>query len=129
VDPALVARALNLGRLGVGAALVLAPGRVAPLWVGRDGTRAGTRTIAVALGARDLALGIGTLQALAAGGDAATPWLRTALLADGADCLATLRARRELPSLGALLVAAMAAGATVAGAWAQGALPADQPRP
>ena len=129
VNAVAVARALSLGRLGLGPALVLRPGAIARTWIGRDGRRTGPRTIAVALGARDIALALGTLQALGDGGGAARPWLRSGVIADGIDCVATLRARRNLPALGVLAVAGAGACATVAGLWAQAALPADQPRP
>jgi MFS family permease len=82
-----VARALAAGRVAVGAALCVAPA-LASHWVGADGRRAGARTLTRALGARDAALGLGTL---AAAGDPAElrHWLLASSLSDAVDLAAT----------------------------------------
>jgi hypothetical protein len=118
MDPRTLARALAYGRIGLGGALVLAPGLVAGLWAGRDGRRPAGRLLATGLGARDLALGAGTAVALARGGEAA-PWVQAGIAADVADLLATVRGRRDIPVLPAIGVSLRAGGAAVAGAWAQ----------
>lgn len=69
-----------------------------------------------ALGARDMALALGTLSAREP--DALRPWLAGALAADATDLLLTLAAREHLPRRGRRLVAAVAAGAVALGAAA-----------
>jgi hypothetical protein len=100
---------LAFGRIAIGTALVVAPGLLARAWVGRDGAAPGAMVVTTGLGAREVALGLGAVRALRGGRDAA-PWLRGAALADVADVVATLRARDELPAVGAIGVAALAAG-------------------
>jgi hypothetical protein len=114
--PGTLAAAVAAGRIGLGAALVLAPGRVAGLFAGRDGTRAATRVFAAGLGARDVVIGIGTAWALGQGFGAA-PWLSAGVMADLVDCLAMLRARRSLPALPAAAGIALAGGGALSGAW------------
>src|SRR3954447_13128489 len=55
---------LAAGRIGLGVAFILAPGKVGAAWTGRDGRRAGAQVLGVGFGARDLALGLGTVAAL-----------------------------------------------------------------
>jgi hypothetical protein len=77
-----------------------------------------------AMGARDVAIGLGELRALASRRPgAATPWLTAAALADAADLTATLRARDELPALGVAGVTVLATGAIALAAWLHARLP------
>src|SRR5919202_923448 len=96
MDARTIARGHSLGRIAVGAGLVLAPGFVAGTWVGAPGDQPGGRVIAAAMGARDVGLGLGMFYAVARG-RGARPWLRAAILADAADLVATVRAREHLP--------------------------------
>jgi hypothetical protein len=115
-NPRAVAAAVAAGRIGIGAALVLAPDRVGELFAGRDGRRPATRVFAAGLGARDVVIGIGTAWALGQGFGAA-PWLSAGVVADLTDCLAMLRARRSLPPLPAAAGIALAGGGALSGAW------------
>jgi hypothetical protein len=101
-----VARALAAGRVAIGAALCAAP-QLAAQWVGADGRRPGARTLTRALGARDAALGLGTLAAA----DTAElrHWLLASSLSDAVDLAATFG---RPPSGRRSAVMAMAAGAT-----------------
>jgi hypothetical protein len=126
MDARMLARAVALGRLGLGAALLVAPGPMAAAWTGRDGLRPGARVIAAGLGARDVAQGAGTAWALAGAADP-RPWLGAGALADAVDCLATLRARAALPTLPALGVSALAASGALLGAWLARELDAPAP--
>jgi hypothetical protein len=112
VNPRALARYLALGRALLGAALLVAPGRLAVPWVGRDGSRAAAKTIARGLGARDVAIGAG---AMAVSGDALRPWLIAAIAADTGDLLATLAAGDAIPARGRALVGAMAFGGAALG--------------
>ncbi len=105
------ARALAAGRVLIGATMFAAPELAAAPWVGDDARTSGARVVVRALGARDAALGAGTL--LAAGERAQLRrWLLASTACDAADFLATLKGPRS-PARSVVLV--LAAGATVAG--------------
>lgn len=74
-------------RMGVGAALVVAPSFGGKMWVGSGIDGAGTKVFARALGARDLVLGYRTLRA-ALNGDEVEGWLQIGAMADAADTVA-----------------------------------------
>jgi hypothetical protein len=116
MDARTLARTLAYGRMALGASLVVAPARAARGWVGEDGTRPGARVIAVALGARDVALGAGTMRAVDRG-SGEHEWLVASVLCDTADLLATFSRRDALPKAGALGVSALAGSAALAGLW------------
>ena len=107
---------LGIGRVAVGAAYALAPQRALPLWIGRDGGRPGPQVVSAAFGSRDVALGLGTLQGLREG--RVRPGLLGGLLSDGADLVATLRARDRLPAPAVAGVVVMAGAAIAAQALA-----------
>jgi hypothetical protein len=111
------ARALAAGRAIVGVSLCVAPDLAAP-WAGDDARAPGARVIIRALGARDAALGLGTL------GSVRDPtelrrWLIASSACDLADFAATLAGPR---SPARSLVLAMAAAATAAGLAAAAAV-------
>jgi hypothetical protein len=118
MDARTLARLHVLGRIVLGGALTFAPGRIAQAWIGPAGARPGSRVLASAIGARDLAIGLGAASALGAGSDA-RPWLRAGALADAADLVATLRARSALPPLAVAGVSVVAAGSALLGLWLQ----------
>jgi hypothetical protein len=121
MDPRTIARLIALGRVAIGAGLISAPGRMGERWVGSASRSSGTQAVLTAVGARDVALGLGTAWALG-GGDAARPWLLAGILADAADLAATIR-HREAMSTGALVgVGVLAGGSAALGLWLQSAL-------
>ena len=85
------------GRMAIGAALVLAPRLAGPMWSGRDADSHAVRVLARGLGARDLALGLGTAVALDRGAPV-RGWLEGAALADGVDLVSTLLAGDSIPA-------------------------------
>src|SRR5215211_5163714 len=91
---------------------------VAGGWVGGVARKPEGQVLAVGLGARDVAIALGSLRAIGAG-YGAPGWIRAGMLADAADLAATLRARDRLPSLAAPAVALLAGGSLVLGAWLQ----------
>ena len=109
-----MARALAAARIGVGIALLVAPGPAARTWIGDASTLAPVKALTRGFGARDLALGVGVLRALEAG-DPVRPWLRASAASDAADAVANIVAFRQLPKLGRVLAVAVATGAAVAG--------------
>jgi hypothetical protein len=86
-----------MARIGFGVAFMLAPAQAGRLWIGPDASRGGTKLFIRALGARDFALGLGTLLAMRH--DRPTRgWLEASGLADAADALATLVAGDAIPA-------------------------------
>jgi len=74
-------------RIGIGAALVVAPTFAGRLWVGPGADGAGSKVFARALGARDVVLGYRTLRA-ALDGEEVEGWLQIGAMADAADTVA-----------------------------------------
>jgi hypothetical protein len=121
VDARSLAHSQALGRLAFGAGLALLPAAFAGGWVGGLADRHEGQTLAIGLGARDAAIALGTLAALRSG-RGARAWLRAGVLADAADLAGTLRARDGLPPLAAPVVATIAGGSMLLGAWLQYAI-------
>jgi hypothetical protein len=118
IDYRQVARVQAVGRVAVGAALTLAPSLVGRSWVGPAASAPATKVAFRAMGIRDLALGAGTLHALAAG-QPARPWVALSSMSDAVDAAATALAVRRLPWRNVVLLVAVAAGSASAGAVAQ----------
>jgi hypothetical protein len=104
------ARMIAAGRVLIGAVLFAAPDLVAPSWIGADARSDGARVVVRALGARDAALGAGTL---AAAGDVVQlrRWLLASSASDAADFVATLAGPRTPARPAVLGLAASAAAA------------------
>lgn len=116
-SPRDLARLQALGRVAAGVALTFAPRAVASGWIGsRDAGRTGTQVIVSAMGARDLALGVGQARAVA-NGFGAPPWIAAGILADATDLVATWRARDALSPLGVAGITALAGGSALLGLW------------
>ncbi len=84
------------GRMAIGASLVLVPRLIGTMWIGDGADRPVVKLLARALGARDLALGLGAAVALDRGAPV-RGWLEGAALADGMDLFATLLAGDSIP--------------------------------
>lgn len=108
------ARAIALGRVALGGALVLAPEAAARGWVGEGlAARPGVQALVRSLGARDFVIGL--IAVHTAGNPAVGPrWQRTCAAVDGVDALATALAARDLPRSGVAGVVALASGTAVA---------------
>jgi hypothetical protein len=121
-SPRTLAATVAAARIGLGAALVLAPGRAAGAWLGaREGARPTVRLLAAGLGARDVVIGVGTAWALGQGFGAG-PWLSAGAVSDAVDAIGMLRARRALPPVSAAGGIAVAAAGAVGGTWLAGRL-------
>jgi hypothetical protein len=121
MDARSITRLLALGRLALGAGLIAAPGRVAGGWVGDVADKPEGQVLVAGLGARDAALGLGALRALA-NGHGAPDWIRAGMIADVADLVAALKARDSLPPLAIPAIVALAGGSLALGAWLQAAV-------
>jgi hypothetical protein len=123
VDAQRLAQLQAVGRIALGGGLIVAPAVLGGGWVGSAADRRPGQTLAIGLGARDVALGVGQLRTAGRRrGGAARPWIRAGIVADLGDLLGTLRARDELPPLAAPAVAAIAGGSVLLGAWLQASL-------
>jgi hypothetical protein len=115
IDHRHVIRLLAMGRIGLGTAMLLVPGRASRAWLGEVSGRRPAQVAVRALGARDLAVGVGMLRALDSGDNSLRDWVTVSGACDLSDAVATLLAYPSLPTRGravALLVAAGAAAAT-----------------
>ena len=113
------ATAAAVARVAVGVAALTWPSVPARPWVGASADDLTAEVFGRALGARDLALGLGTLAAIRKAPSG--PWPAGALYAAGAlsdalDVSITVAAWPRLPKTTRWLVAASAAGAAIAGA-------------
>jgi hypothetical protein len=114
------------GRVGLGVTALVWPAVPARPWVGSAAANGvAARVFGRALGARDLALGLGTMAALgradvAGGADArgrsAAAWIAAGALSDALDVAVSVSSWRELPKVSRWLVVLSAGGAAVAGA-------------
>jgi hypothetical protein len=121
VTPRQFARMLALVRIGIGVSAIIAPDLPARPWVGRSDPTA-VKTLARALGGRDIALGLGVLAADATG-QPARLWVLAGALADALDVVATRLTFAELPRVGRWLVITAAGAGAVAGVAAAALLP------
>jgi hypothetical protein len=121
MDPRTIARLIALGRVGIGAALLAAPGMVGERWIGGVGRSRGAQVVLMGLGARDLALGLGTAWALG-GGEPARSWLLAGIAADTTDLVAAVRHRDALSPAALAGVGVLAGGAAALGLWLQSEL-------
>ena len=106
-------RVLAWMRVGLGVVAFVAPSVPARPWIGADAGRGSAKTLARALGARDVALGLGTLLAQRRGRPV-RGWLEGSALADGGDALATLIGWGARPRFGRIAVLAAASGGALA---------------
>jgi hypothetical protein len=110
------AMAVAAGRVALGATALAWPSVPARPWVGAaaaDGVAG--RVFGRALGARDLALGLGALAAFSRP-DGAGSWVAAGALSDALDVAASVSCWGELPRVSRWLVVLSAGGAAAAGA-------------
>ena len=111
MNPRTMLTGLAVGRLAIGAALVAKPhSQVGTGWIGEDAKRPTAAVPFRAVGARDMALALGTLGARRMG-TPLRPWLLAATLADATDLVATFAAGRAVPARGKAMIALLAGGA------------------
>jgi len=111
-------RAVAAGRVALGLTALAWPLVPARPWVGASADDLAARVFGRALGARDVALGLGALAALERPAESGSPsaWVAAGALSDALDVLASAASWRELPRVTRWLVAVTAGGAAVVGA-------------
>lgn len=107
-------RALSIGRVVIGGMAVLAPRRFARAWTGESDQGVTGPFATRSLGARDVAIGLGTLFALERGAPVKS-WIQAQAVADGADALGTLANFKNMPPLRRWMSLAIAGGACALG--------------
>ncbi len=113
--------AVAAGRVALGLTALAWPSVPARPWVGAAADDVAARVFGRALGARDVALGLGALAALqrpAAEPGQASAWVAAGALSDALDVAASLASWHELPRFTRWLVAGSAGGAALTGAAA-----------
>jgi hypothetical protein len=129
------ATGIAAGRVALGLTALVWPSLPARPWVGAASDDLAARVFGRALGARDIALGLGALIALrrppAEAGEAgeAVRWVAAGALSDALDVAASVSAWPDLPRAGRWLVAGSAGGAALTGAAAALALRQSPPAP
>jgi hypothetical protein len=121
ISPEVGARVLAIGRVGIGAALLLRPRKAGRPWVGRKAARQrGTQALLRSVGARDIVLGMIALHTLK-NPQIGPRWTKTCATLDAIDAVVTLAAIGDLPIHGVVGVTALAGGSAAAGfAFADG---------
>lgn len=115
ISPELGARVLAIGRVGIGAALLVRPRRAGTPWVGRKAARQrGTQALLRSMGARDVVLGMIALHTLK-NPQVGPRWTKTCATIDAIDAAVTLAAIGDLPFHGVVGVTALAGGSAAAG--------------
>ncbi len=109
-----LAASVAWGRVALGVTAMVAPTVPLRPWIGRNvAWRPQAKLLARALGARDVALGLGVILALRHGAPV-RGWVEGGAMADAGDVIATLLAFPSLPKFGRLAVLGAAGGAVVA---------------
>lgn len=94
----ILAGLISFGRFLFGVAFLAEPKLMERAWIGKQARLPGAQLLARAVGARDLALGLGGLQAVTRNDGSARPWLAAAAVCDAVDFGATWAAGRAIPS-------------------------------
>ena len=92
----ILAGLISLSRFVFGVALIAQP-KILEGWIGKPARLPGAQLLARAVGARDLAVGLGGLQAVKRDDGSARPWLAAAAICDAVDFGATIAAGRGIP--------------------------------
>ncbi|MDO9408424.1 hypothetical protein [Patulibacter sp.] len=112
LTPQNAARAIGVGRIAFGAALLAVPARIGESWLGEGGAGAPAQVALRGLGARDAVIGMAMVHT-AGDRDRGSRWARTSAAGDITDIVATVAARGLLPRSGVLGTVALG-GATAA---------------
>src|SRR5215212_6745526 len=96
----ILAGLISFGRFLFGVVFIARPTVMERAWIGKQARLPGAQVLARAVGARDLALGLGGLQAVARDDGSARPWLAAAAICDAVDFGATYAAGRRIPRQG-----------------------------
>ena len=122
MDDREAARLIGAARVVFGSWAFLAPGTFTKACIGRQARPYPTNMMVRGLGARDCAIGLGTLAALEKKKRSVSSWLQAGALGDAADAVGTVAAWRPLPKVRALFLLGLTSGSAVVGARLASAL-------
>jgi len=125
----MLAGLISFGRFLFGVAFIAQPKLMDRGWIGKQARLPGAQVLARAVGARDLALGLGGLQAVTRNDGSAQPWLSAAALCDAIDFGATWAAGRGIPRQARIGVLAIADSSENTPAIAAAGIAAATPTP
>ncbi|HYH58337.1 MAG TPA: hypothetical protein VD790_03835 [Thermoleophilaceae bacterium] len=114
----ILAAVISLSRVVIGIVFIANPRIMDQAWIGKQARLPGPQLLARAVGARDLAVGAGGLQAAVRNDGSAQPWLAAAAVCDAVDFGATYAAGRGIPRSARTSVLAVAAAGTLLSAIA-----------
>jgi hypothetical protein len=114
----ILAAVISLGRFLIGAVFIANPKIMDQAWIGKQAKLPGPQLLSRAVGARDLTIGAGGLQAAVRNDGSARPWLLAAAVCDVVDFGATYTAGRGIPRSARTSVLGIAAAAAVLSAIA-----------
>ena len=109
----ILAGLISIARFCFGVVFISRPKIMDEAWIGRQARLPGAQVLTRAVGARDLALGLGGVQAAVRNDGSARQWLGAAAICDAVDFGATYAAGRKIPGSARTSVMAIAAGSTV----------------
>ena len=109
----ILAGLISLARFCFGVVFISRPTIMDEAWIGKQARLPGAQVLARGVGARDLALGLGGVQAAVRNDGSARQWLGAAAICDAVDFGATWVAGRKIPRSARTSVLAIAAGGTV----------------
>jgi hypothetical protein len=112
LTPVNASRAIGLGRIGFGIAMLAVPAKVGESWLGEDGTTPAAQVALRGLGIRDLLIGMAQVHT-AADPERGYRWARTSGIGDAVDLIATVAAAKGLPRSGVYGTGALAGLAVV----------------
>ena len=114
----ILAAVISLGRFLIGAIFIANPKIMDQAWIGKQAKLPGPQLLSRAVGARDLTIGAGGLQAVVRNDGSAQQWLAAAAVCDAVDFGATYTAGRGIPRSARSAVLAIAAGGALLSAIA-----------
>jgi hypothetical protein len=112
-----MARSVAGARIVFGLAFMTMPGWTGRVWIGADAERPAVRVLTQAIGARDLAMGVGAVIAMRGDGPA-RGWFEAISLTDVLDFVCGLAAGDRIPPASRAAVLALAGGSAAQAAYA-----------
>lgn len=116
MDIRTITTAMAAIRVAIGAALFVAPRTAGEPWIGEAAADAGTQMALRGLGARDVAIGMGTLMTRETA-EANRAWIEAGIAADLADATAALLVAKKRPASSVGMTVGIAGSAVGLGLW------------
>jgi hypothetical protein len=114
----ILAAVISLSRFVIGIVFIANPRIMEQAWIGKQARLPGSQLLSRAVGARDLTLGAGGVQAVIRDDGSAQQWLAAAAVCDAVDFGATYTAGRGIPRTARTSVLAVAAAGALLSAIA-----------